>query len=477
MTSTRLTKALSAAFAFMAFAVVICGESAHAITYYVAKTGSNSNPGTNSQPFRTIAEGVRNLSAGDTLYVKAGTYAESIRTSGGMFVPNGTSWSNPITVAANPGDTVIIKPLAGNAFFWITDGQTKYLIIKGFKVDGANTALHGFKFANKTKRVRVMDTEVKNAKASGILVTVPSNTYHEFINVHVHHNGSSRLDHGFYLETSGNLVKNSRFHNNSGSGGKFFHGSASNASSNNIAYDNIFYDNTTSGDWNCGLLLSSGNNNVAYKNVAYGNFAGFCIAFSVTNARLYNNISYANDYYGIYVGHTSSGSRVENNTVYNSGTNGIFVGDGATTATVKNNISHSHSNNLKLTNATNSNNLTSNPLFVSASGKDFHLQSSSPAIDAGTSISGISSDYDGKPRPSGAKFDIGAYEYQGSGSTSGGGSTGGGGTTTTTGSFPPSVVSPAPGSTLTSKSIPVVVSNIGLMWAPRRVSPPTTPAG
>ncbi|HUV58661.1 MAG TPA: choice-of-anchor Q domain-containing protein [Desulfatiglandales bacterium] len=49
-----------------------------------------------------------------------------------------------------------------------------------------------------------------------------------------------------------------------------------------------------------------------------------------------------------------------------------------------------------------------NPLFVSSS--DFHLQSSSPAIDAGMNV-GISIDYDGNHVPSGIAPDMGAYEY------------------------------------------------------------------
>ena len=41
---------------------------------------------------------------------------------------------------------------------------------------------------------------------------------------------------------------------------------------------------------------------------------------------------------------------------------------------------------------------------------DFHLQSSSPAIDAGTNV-GLTSDYDGVSVPRGAGYEIGAYEY------------------------------------------------------------------
>ena len=51
-------------------------------------------------------------------------------------------------------------------------------------------------------------------------------------------------------------------------------------------------------------------------------------------------------------------------------------------------------------------------LFVNPSGNDYHLSSTSPAIDAGTSTDAPSTDLGGNPRPSGKGYDIGAYEYQ-----------------------------------------------------------------
>ncbi|MBN1374245.1 hypothetical protein JW962_02845 [Candidatus Dojkabacteria bacterium] len=50
-----------------------------------------------------------------------------------------------------------------------------------------------------------------------------------------------------------------------------------------------------------------------------------------------------------------------------------------------------------------------NPLFISTN--NFHLQSTSPAIDAGLTISSITNDYDGVTRPQFNGYDIGAFEY------------------------------------------------------------------
>ena len=45
-------------------------------------------------------------------------------------------------------------------------------------------------------------------------------------------------------------------------------------------------------------------------------------------------------------------------------------------------------------------------------GSDFHLLSSSPAVDAGTPVGAPSVDLEGNPRPVGAGIDLGAYEVQ-----------------------------------------------------------------
>lgn len=77
--------------------------SAHA-AYYVATSGSDSNPGTEAAPPRTIAKASQRLAAGDTLFIRAGTYAESINDGIlGFVFRDGTS-SADTRYAAYPGE-------------------------------------------------------------------------------------------------------------------------------------------------------------------------------------------------------------------------------------------------------------------------------------------------------------------------------------------------------------------------------------
>lgn len=69
---------------------------------YVATTGNDGNLGTISQPWRTIASSASRLSAGDTLYVRGGTYFESPNVSA-----RGTATS-PVVIRSYPGEAAIL---------------------------------------------------------------------------------------------------------------------------------------------------------------------------------------------------------------------------------------------------------------------------------------------------------------------------------------------------------------------------------
>ena len=60
-------------------AAVLAGVPASAATFYVATNGNDAYPGSVDLPFRTVGKGVGALrAAGDTLYIRAGTYASAI---------------------------------------------------------------------------------------------------------------------------------------------------------------------------------------------------------------------------------------------------------------------------------------------------------------------------------------------------------------------------------------------------------------
>lgn len=56
-------------------------------------------------------------------------------------------------------------------------------------------------------------------------------------------------------------------------------------------------------------------------------------------------------------------------------------------------------------------NINSDPLFVTT-GSDYHLQASSPCVNAATATGAPSNDLDGNPRPVGGGYDMGAFEQQ-----------------------------------------------------------------
>lgn len=405
---------------------------ATATTFYVATSGSDSNSGTEVQPFRTLNKGVSQLKAGDTLYVKAGNYHEAI-LSWKTPIHGGTSWDDPVTIAAFPGHSVTILPPSGSAAFWLKDPRIKFLVIDGFIMDGQGVAYHGMKLSENVTHIRVQNSEIKNSRYSGILVSIadvwdpslPVDTYHEFLNLNVHHNGSSLKDHGFYITTSHNLVENCEVHHNSANGGKFYF-SLGPTANYNILRNSILHNNSqNSVNPAFGWLLASGEGNQAYGNVAYNNGgAGFGIGNNAKNTLLYNNISYDNKQYGIIVYGNFGGSykaMVFNNTVYKNGIYGIAAQEGAEYTIIKNNISFNNgtdtSRNIwlqpdKSPDTVEEYNLIKNPEFLDPSNQNFKLKQTSLAIDAGLTIPEVDVDFLGVKRAQGRAYDIGAIEVE-----------------------------------------------------------------
>jgi hypothetical protein len=110
----------------------------HAATYFVATTGSASNPGTLSQPLDTINHGVAKLTAaGDILYVRGGTYHEHVL----IWNKVGTSTSQYYVEPYN-GESVTIDgtSVSGSYSGLVEIDDSAYLNFNSFTVENSATA-------------------------------------------------------------------------------------------------------------------------------------------------------------------------------------------------------------------------------------------------------------------------------------------------------------------------------------------------
>lgn len=82
-------------------------EETTAANYYVdGSHGSDSNPGTELQPWKTIQKAVTSVTTGDTIYIRGGEYPGV--KNGWSFQNSGTQ-TQPITLTNYPGEQVVFK--------------------------------------------------------------------------------------------------------------------------------------------------------------------------------------------------------------------------------------------------------------------------------------------------------------------------------------------------------------------------------
>jgi hypothetical protein len=241
--------------------------------------------------------------------------------------------------------------------------------------------------------IRFRNVEVTGAGANGVdgqgfLITNGSNGC-ELIRVKVHDNGLDQFHHGLYLGAQNCLIENSEFYNNGGFGVHFFAQNQTYVDNNIIRYTKAYGNNKG------GFLVASGDNTVVHNCVAYGNTEdGFIVWTDGVGEQFYFCTSYGNGKYGIYLHNSGvSGAVVRNCVVYNNAL-GPYVDGGVGTT-------QDHNHNIPSG--------TTNPQFVDASLNNFHLLSTSPLRNAGVSVSGILTDFDGITLD--GTPDIGAFQF------------------------------------------------------------------
>ncbi len=110
------------------------------IAFYVSTTGSDSNPGTVTSPWRTIQHASNSVQAGDTVYVRGGVYNESVNISA-----SGSAIAGPITFQTFPGESAIVDgtglvPSTSSTQGLINITNRSYISIQGFEIRNYQTA-------------------------------------------------------------------------------------------------------------------------------------------------------------------------------------------------------------------------------------------------------------------------------------------------------------------------------------------------
>ena len=437
------------------FSLFILALTAHALaaTYYVSTTGNDSNPGTHSQPWRTIQKAANTLAAGDTVTVNAGTYNERINVSG-----SGTSESSRITFNASgtvntygfyvTGNYVTIEGftataqvcswnqdaigiyVAGNSCV-IENNYAYYSPRGGIKLDpaSANCAVRN----NRAHRNGMVGIEIH-----GTTHLIENNNIWGSIVRHTPTGGCPGNDaDGIRFWGSGHTIRGNYIHDISlndpeNTGYTFPAGPhidcfqtwmGGGQTASNIVFERNKCENNNLMMY-AGMI--EGSSYLTFKNNIFIGYAGLNVNPSMgandhlifVNNDCIGNISILN----CNIGSTCwpSGialqdapySIVKNNIFYDFRYEAYSItGSSATGLDAGYNLAY-RTDGKTPTGTPRSHDLWGvDPEFVYPSGQDYHLQSTSPCIDKGTAVSGVTNDYDGIPRFQGSAYDIGAYEY------------------------------------------------------------------
>lgn len=424
--------------------------------YYVSPDGSDSNPGTATQPWRTIQKAANTMVAGDTCFVRSGDYGErvQVRTSGATGAP--ISYQ-AVGFVAMKGFTI----------------KASYINIQGFDITGTvNDPVEGWGIYVQGDDCLIEDNYIFDCVRGGIKLEhkigpgepAPS-SYCIVRNNRLYHNSQVGVDvRGRQHLIEGNEVwRTVQYHPDwsdppwwvDADGMRFF--GSGHVFRQNYIHD-IWYTDPENHNphIDCFQTWSSSTDEVGHEVTFDGNVCKIMqplpesggaaqgwISEGGYDLILRNNIVDAYITAGFY---NSSGCRIVNNTFLGqllfsdgTGSNGVQLSN-SPNMTIKNNIFYDISN--PGVDAKDSQSLVGleadynnlyrsdgrsprgtrqpndlwgvDPQFVDAAGNNFHLDTASPCIDRGTNLLDlVPDDLDGNARPHGFAYDIGAFEYVG----------------------------------------------------------------
>jgi len=412
--------------------------------YFVAPDGDDGNPGTYDEPWQTISKAAATVVAGDSVFVRGGTYSEQV-----TLTASGTS-NNYITFSAWQSEVPVIDgtsiPITGEGggLFQITDAS--WIRIGGITVQNAGPSMNAAGIlVDGGSNVIITGCNTYNTVSSGIAAWDCSDITFSSNQVELACNDGEQecitVAGTSDFTVSGNVVLNGGPGSNGGEGIDIKDGS-----SYGLVFGNVVYDINR-----LGIYVDSWDKETHHIEV-YGNRVyntasdGFVLAAEngglLHDISVYNNVAYGNQGSGVVVAgwgepgaaHPMQDLLIINNTIYANGTTewgcGVSVENSeADSIIVRNNIFSSNTTDQISTEAYGSGlvvdyNLIDgpttvygasyqegDPLFVDVTCGNFHLTAGSPAIDNGSSDQAPSDDFDGVSRPQGSAWDIGAFEY------------------------------------------------------------------
>ncbi len=412
--------------------------------YFASTSGSDGNSGTFASPFATVVRCKNALGPGDICYLENGVQQKSVENyNAGLSIQSGGTTASPMALVAYPGATATIGTTSMQYAMRTPaiSGTFNNWVISQLKIVSGNAAIDLVGVSG----WRVVGNDMSCPPGSGQSACFHTDTTTSlaFLGNYVHDVGTTagsidKYYHAVYFTTNSNhidvgwntIVPNTTHSTSSGGCRAMQFYSTGGADQYDLhVHDNLIHDAICDGI-NFSTVDPSKGIVEAYNNVVYhvgtgpdpfdgsSNYA--CVntgggGNSSTPVDVYNNTFYdcgAQGSSDAAAFTTYIPTRIRNNVVYQL-TSENYLGRNGVTPTGSNNVwfgAGAPPSGL-------SGSINTNPVLANIGGADFHLQSNSPAKDAGVSILTLRTDRDGILRPQGSAYDIGAYEFSSGGST------------------------------------------------------------
>jgi len=448
----RLTVSIGLVSSTAEIAITVNGPN-----YYVdAAGGSDSNPGTFRAPWKTIQKAADTVQAGARVYVRPGSYNERVR------VTRSGAAGFPVTFQAYSGVTTLgfsinashIRVLGFNittrtgsfpegigiyilgSYNEIVNNWIHDTCRQGILADAGVSPSHD---SAATSYNTIRGNTVVRAQRGGVWVEGQNNLVESNDISHTLQSppgcGTFGDADGILYFGIGHTIRKNYVHDILLLESPTAHIDATQTwgAARNIIFEQNTFDIPDSLVGNPAVSAGTGftmesldgpvDNLIIRNNLVINRHTGYAVDTQSTGGNL-RNLTIVNNTFarldgfgvgggmGIWITSKVENARIENNAFYDygyAGDNYIRVTGGS--GVVIGNNSITKTNGVAPTGSPYPNDLWMvDARFVNPAARDFHLQRTSPLIDAGAAVD-VTNDHDGVARPQGPRLDIGAYEF------------------------------------------------------------------